>query len=369
VSLNPTFYPSVLVAITVLALEFMYYLGGQKATLISVSNDISIQADGSTLPSSHYYMLTIILQLRRWSESGCRARVSHLVHQLRLESRRSLRECLFSAPTMDPPSYPVGLRKLLTFTARKHLSTPTENTTTRLAWLFAHRLTVAIWVPYFAVFETLVSFSTAIWISCLGLVFDTLQIVIPRKQNQPLLGENENTWGFGQLVPLILLLQPFSVVWEHLVVVSGKPTEERPDSRNTTTSSETTTHKDNDSHTIQQTQPSGSLLEYLKTDEPVRPADRHQFQPTPIEQLVLRSSLFYINVYLVQPAILIAAILAFTTDAYLIGYSTTGNWSYFCIVLAVYVDIAWLSTFSLLPWVALGKRPVSRETACNVDLG
>jgi hypothetical protein len=200
-------------------------------------------------------------------------------------------------------------------------------------------------------------------------VFGTLQIAIPRKQNQPLLGENENTWGFGQLVPLILLIQPFSVVWEHLMIVSSKPAEERPDSRNTTTSSETTTYKDNDSHTVQQMQPSGSLMEYLNTNEPVRPADRFQSQPTPIEQLVLRSSLFYINVYLVQPTILIAAILAFITDAYLIGYSTTGNWSYFCIVLAVYVGIAWLSTFCLLPWVALGRRPDFEATTCNVDLG
>jgi hypothetical protein len=261
-----------------------------------------------------------------------------------------------------------GFERLLTFTARKYLSAPTQDTTNRLVWLFAHRLTVAIWVPYFAVFETLASFSTAIWISCLGLVFGTLQIVIPRKQNQPLLGENENTWGFGQLVPLILLIQPFSVVWEHLMIVPSKPAEEQPHSRSTTTSSETKTYEENDSRPLRETRPSVSLLEHLNTNEPVRPADRFQSQPTPTEQLVLRSSLFYINVYLVQPAVLIAAILAFTTDAYLIGYSTTGNWSYFCIVLAVYVGIAWLSTFCLLPWVALGRRPEFRAMICNVEL-
>jgi hypothetical protein len=262
-----------------------------------------------------------------------------------------------------------GFERLLTFTARKHLSTPTQNTTNRRVWLFAHRLVVAIWVPYFAVLETLASFSTAIWISCLGLVFGTLQIVIPRQQNQPLLGGNENTWGFGQLVPLILLIQPFSVVWEHLMIVSEKPAEDQHNSRRIETPLKTTISEDKDSHSTRQVQPSVSLLEYLETNGSVRPADRFQTQPTPIEQIVLRSSLFYVNVYLIQPAILIAAILAFTTDAYSIGHSTTGNWSYFCIVLAVYVGIAWLLTSCLLPWVALGRRPKLRATTYNVDLG
>jgi hypothetical protein len=262
-----------------------------------------------------------------------------------------------------------GFERLLTFTARKHLSTPTQNNTNCFLWLLAHRLVVAVGVPYFAVLETQASFSTVNWISCLGLVFGTLQIVIPRKQNEPLLGENENTCGFGQLVPLILLIQPFSVVWKHLLVVSKKPAEEHSDSRSIATASETTTYKKNYSQPIQQVQPSVSLLEHLNRNKPVRPVDRFHSQPTPLENFVLRSSLFYINVYLIQPAILIAAILAFTTDAYLIGYSTTGNWSYFCIVLAVYVGIAWLSTFCLLPWVALGKRPELRLTTCNVDLG
>jgi hypothetical protein len=262
-----------------------------------------------------------------------------------------------------------GFERLLTFIARKHLSDPTIDSTGRLLWLLAHRLVVAVWVPYFAVFETLASFSTAIWISCLGLVFGTLQIVIPRQQNQPFLGGNENTWSFGQLVPLILLIRPFSVVWEHLMIVSEQPAQDQPESRSTATASPTTMSKDKDPHSTQQVQLSVSLLEYLETNEPVKPADRFEQKPTPLEQITSQSSLFYVNVCLVQPALLTAAILAFTTDAFSIGHSTTGNRSYFCIVLAVYVGIAWLLTFCLLPWVALGKRPERQAMTRSVDFG
>lgn len=260
-----------------------------------------------------------------------------------------------------------GFEKLLTFTARRYYSAHAQSNTSRLGWLLLHRMIIAVWVPYFAVFETLASFSTAVWISCLGLVFGTLQIAIPRMQNQPLLGESENTWGFGQLVPLILLIQPFSVVWEHLIV-SNQSTEEQSEDQSINTV-ETTTYKEAESRVREDVRVPPLLLHHLVTCEPIKSADRILYQPTRVELIVLDSSLFYINVYLIQPAILAAAIVAFETDADLIGYSTTGNWSWFCIILAVYVGIAWLSTFCLLPWVALGREPQEWRTVCTAVPG
>lgn len=262
-----------------------------------------------------------------------------------------------------------AFESLLTLTARKYLTTHIRKDTNRIAWLFAHRIVVAVWVPYFAVFEALASFSMAIWISCLGLVFGTIQIAIPRTQNESILGENENTWGFGQLVPLILLIQPFSVVWEHLIVIPNRSTEEESEERSISPVSKTATSITVDPHPSQQVRPPVSLLEYLVTYKAVKPTDRVPSQPTPIEQILLRSILFHINVYLIQPSILVAAIMAFTTDASLIGYSTTGNWSWFCIILAGYVGAAWLLTFCLLPWFALGRVPEAWEETYNVSLG
>lgn len=255
--------------------------------------------------------------------------------------------------------YPIqwGFEKLLTSTAKRYISTHRQNHKIRLGRLLLHRIVVAVWVPYLAVFETLASFSTALWISCLGLIFGTLQIAIPREQNQPLLGDNESTWGFGQLVPLILLIQPFSVVWEHLIVVPGNSEEESSEDRSINASAEPAIPKDFESHVGAQAQQCASLLHFLVTHEPVKPAYRLQHQPTPVERILMNSYLFHINVYSIQPAIITAATVAFRTDAYLIGYSATGNWWWFGTVLGVYVGAAWLTNFCLLPWFALGKEP------------
>jgi hypothetical protein len=248
-----------------------------------------------------------------------------------------------------------AFENLLTFTARKYVSMQGGNNARRFGWLLLHRIVVAVWVPYFAVFEALASFSTAIWIACLGLVFGTIQMAIPRMQNQPLLGANENVWSFGQLVPLILLIQPFSVVWEHLIYLPKKSTPEGSGDRSVSTVTGTATPKAVEARVSEEVQQSTTLLRYLAIHEPVKPAQRVLYQPTPVERILLGSKLFHFNVLLIQPAIVAAAAFAFHTDAELIGYSTTGNWNYFCIVLAVYVGAAWLSTFCLLPWFALGR--------------
>lgn len=248
-----------------------------------------------------------------------------------------------------------AFEKLLTFTARKYVSAHGPSSARRFGWLLLHRIVVAVWVPYFAVFETLASFSTAIWIACLGLVFGTIQIAIPRKQNQPLLGANENTWSFGQLVPLILLIQPFSVVWEHLIYIPKKPGQEESEERSISSVLQPATPKAVEALISEEVQRYTSLLSYLAIHEPVRPAQRILYQPTPVECILLGSKVFHFNVLLTQPAIIAASALAFYTDAWLIGYSTTGNWNNFCIVLGVYVGTAWLSTFCLLPWFALGR--------------
>lgn len=248
-----------------------------------------------------------------------------------------------------------AFEKLLTFTARKYVSAHGQSSAQRFGWLLLHRIVVAVWVPYFAVFETLASFSTAIWIACLGLVFGTIQIAIPRKQNQPLLGANENIWSFGQLVPLILLIQPFSVVWEHLIYIPKKPTQEESEDRSISTVMQPATPKAFEARISEEVQQSTSLLSHLALHEPMQLAHRILYQPTPVERILLGSKVFHFNVLLTQPAIIAASALAFYTDAWLIGYSTTGNWNNFCIVLGVYVGAAWLSTFCLLPWFALGR--------------
>lgn len=202
------------------------------------------------------------------------------------------------------------------------------------------------------------------------MIFGTLQIAIPREQTQTVLEQNENTWGFGQLVPLILLIQPFSVVWENLIIDPKSAQEEGLDDgpAQATTESPTARKPSLQETNAQEVRQPTNLLQQLVVYEPVRPANRVRFQPTVIEQIFLDSRIFYINVYLTQPAIVTAAVVAFHTDAEWIGYSTTGNWSFFCFVLAGYVGLAWLLTLSLVPWDRVGRKPnawqPSYTTAC-----
>lgn len=267
--------------------------------------------------------------------------------------------------------YPVewAFECLLVYTARRYSSAHRRGKTTRMAWLVAHRMVIAVWVPYFAVFETLASFSTAIWISCLGLIFGTIQIAVPRQQNQALLGGNEDTWGFGQLVPLILLIQPFSVVWEHIMVdpKANKDEDFEQQSSQDTVQDPTARKLSFQDHVPQEIHRSTTLLHLLSAYEPVKPAERMRFQPTPVEQILLHSRIFHANVFLTQPAIISAAAVAFQTDANWIGYSTTGNWNVFCYVLAAYVGIAWGLTFCLVPWVGMGRKPDGRDTLYTAD--
>lgn len=269
---------------------------------------------------------------------------------------------------------------MLTHTAKRYGRAHPRHRTSRLCWLAAHRIVISVWLPLFAILETLASFSMAIWISCLGLIFGTLQIAIPREQNQTVLGQNENTWGFGQLVPLILLIQPFSVVWENLIIDPKSAQEEGLDDgpARATTESPTARKPSLQETNAQEVHQATNLLQQLVSYEPVRPAHRIRSQPTIVEQIFLDSRIFYINVYLTQPALVAAAVVAFKTDAEWIGYSTTGNWSLFCFVLAGYVGLAWLLTLFLVPWNKIGRKPsawqASYATPCaeaeeGIDLG
>lgn len=250
-----------------------------------------------------------------------------------------------------------AFESLLAYTAKRCLPTHSGRSSASLLWLIAYRLVLAVWIPYFAVFETLASFSSAMWISALGLVFGTIQIAIPHQQNEELLGPNENVWGFGQLVPLILLIQPLSAVWEVLVVDSSLIREEQLYPTHTSDDVQqeympTSKHATENSGALPTT-----LLQYFADSKPMKPAERETNSITVAEQILFGSRLFYINVYLIQPAIIAAATIAYWNDANLIGYSTTGNWSDFCIVLSVYVGVAWIVTFCLTPWDITGRKP------------
>jgi hypothetical protein len=265
---------------------------------------------------------------------------------------------------------------LLSYTARKVSLAYRQNSMDHLGWLIAYRLVVTVWVTYFAMFETLASFSMSIWISCIGLVFGTIQIVVPRRQNQSTIGSDEDIWGFGQLVPLILLIQPFSVVWEHLVVARSAKEQEREREEDITA----VTHKEGATTTetigppatpepsiqhpdMQARRPPQTLLQHLADYEPVKPSERIDHQPTSIEQILTGSRVYHVIVCLTQPIILVSTVVTFTMDTRLMGTFGTFNWVVFCYMFINYIAAAWLVTFCVIPWDTVGRIPAGWRTS------
>jgi len=255
---------------------------------------------------------------------------------------------------------------LLVYTARKLSLACTQNSVNRLGWLIVYRLAVTLWLPYVAIFETLASFSMAIWVSCLGLVFGTIQIVVPRKQNLSTLGADEDIWGFGQLVPLILLIQPLSVVWEHLVIAKSTNKQEHEHGEHVTITHEKTSRAALEVATpdpalepsdVQPQRPPAILLQHTADYRPVKPSRRIHNQSTSIGLILMKSRVFHAIVWLTQPAMLLATVFVFAFDTSRIGTLGTFNWAIACWVFADFMILAWLVTFCLMPWSTLGRVP------------
>lgn len=219
-------------------------------------------------------------------------------------------------------------------------------------------MVLAAWVPTLAIMETLNSFSSAIWISCLGLAFGTLQIVVPRLQTRQYLEDREDEWGFGQLVPLILLVLPLSPLWEHLVVEQkAEDIEVQPDqvAGVRAQAPATQTEEPRLPHAVLRDQ-SALLLHHFAAQHPINMAQPSQSRATVVEQILVGCWIFHINVYLLQPTIIVGSVIIFYNDSLTIGYNATGNWFPVCFVFVAYLATAWIVTFILAPWSRTGKR-------------
>ena len=74
---------------------------------------------------------------------------------------------------------------------------------------FRYRLNFLVFFLIWVVFELLQCFLTSILICCGGLAWGTTQILALRSTVDPKVLKEENTWGFGQLLPVLLLAVPF----------------------------------------------------------------------------------------------------------------------------------------------------------------
>lgn len=248
-----------------------------------------------------------------WCQCRCHAQLRYPRWQLLLESRWHVRLASACSAYNQWVRYPIEwmFECMLAYTAKKVSLAYRQNSMNRLGWLIAYRLVVTLWVPCFATFETLASFSMSIWISCLDLLLGTVQIAAPRRQNQSILGSDEDVWGFGQLAPLILLIQPFSVVWEHLMVARSAKEQQREHEEDITA----VAHKENLTSTatensglttpkpslqdsdVELQRPPPTLLQHLADCRPLKLSERSNHDPTSIEQILTRPCIFHIIIF------------------------------------------------------------------------
>jgi hypothetical protein len=224
---------------------------------------------------------------------------------------------------------------------------------TRL-WLWVFRLILGIALPLLTILEVAASFAASIWLSVANLAYGTMQIVIPRRQMLPLvvLGSNENAWGFGQLVPLILLIQPLGVVFEH--IWASEATDDRVQS--TYSHTERASHA---SHTeLHQAVISNRKLPLLQlmVDPEFNQILSYPRGRSLLWETLLSSRLFSMLVFLFQLALAGICATVFYLDARTIGNIRSNNWQLIICAMSGSLGFAILLTIVTAPFSIIGRR-------------
>ena len=236
-------------------------------------------------------------------------------------------------------------------------------------WLYAFRIGLMFYLPIVAVLETLGSFSAALWLSLLGLIYGIMQILIPRqlmREIDPQLAQQESKLGFGQLMPLILLIQPLGAVTEHMWL---KQPDDEPLYQDPYSYSLNALDESRDLSTDAEE----SLLKYMAAYKtPHRTSQAPQRMQ--LKALLYRSKLFHALIWTIQAAVAATAGVVFYADTGTIGYTTAGSWQYIAFAAIAWTIIApavvlVLSPFSILSRYCKRDRRTSVIAQARLDDG
>lgn len=250
---------------------------------------------------------------------------------------------------------------VLSIPARRYIRTRRK----RYLWCFRFLLVPS--VPFIALLELLASFAASLWLSVLGLVFGTVQVVIPRNQNLPQTGLQENAWGFGQLVPLVLLIQPLGVISEYLwpwppAAARAKaevdlPGEASRDEENTADTGISPDEHASSSSAIETHHGNGyALIAILGSPDPAHDTFAVMVTNTPrFVDVLLSSRILAVLVTLLQVTLLGGTCIVLYFDVISIGISRGQNWQLVLVALAFYVATSWITMLVLGPYSRLGR--------------
>jgi len=240
-----------------------------------------------------------------------------------------------------------AVESLLTLPARRYHRTQQ----TRYLWCF--RLLLILCIPFIAVLEFLASFSASLWLSALGLLFGTVQIIVPRNQTYAQTHAQEERWGFGQLVPLVLLIQPIGTILEQAWVshesagtedTKLRPTAEKGDnSRVQGCEHATLVHNASPEEPERCRAYPPVLLQILGSPNASNLVFPDTREDAPrIVKSVFSSRVATLLITLLHVTLLggICVILYF--DVYSIGFVRGQNWQFALLAIAFYVGSSWL---------------------------
>lgn len=231
-------------------------------------------------------------------------------------------------------------------------------------WLWVYRLALGLLLPLLTMLEVGDSFAASLWLCLLSLLYGTIQIFVPRNQMLPLTGSSENSWGFGQLVPLILLVQPLGVVFDYIwsrekarpeVLNKFKPIElDHPSEHLPEHPSEKFDPYQDQQLGREAAKHRPSLLRLLTSQEPGDSVKSTSGRAR-VWDLLFECRLFSTLVYLVQLAILLISAAVFYFDAFTIGDTRSDNWEFIIGAMGVFMALGILLVMVTAPFSVAGR--------------
>ncbi|KAG9751719.1 hypothetical protein KCU73_g6271, partial [Aureobasidium melanogenum] len=224
-----------------------------------------------------------------------------------------------------------------------------------LSWKYYAAMTV--YLISLAIFEFAASFAASLWLSYLGLVYGTIQIVIPRQQNA-WWNNKENEWTFGQIVPLVLLIQPLGAILENYKGRKHRKNADRAslDSEDEEESYElgSTSHSAMLPHRNTSDEPQPTFSAMFAALEVLRPSQR-SVETLEHQIPFYTSTLFATIIVWMQVGVAIISSVVFWIDADSIGYITSHNYYFVLIGVGSCLGAMILWTLASIPFSQVFK--------------
>ncbi|KAI4754902.1 hypothetical protein E4T52_16103 [Aureobasidium sp. EXF-3400] len=240
--------------------------------------------------------------------------------------------------------------KLLESMIRRGSSADSTTITNTRGRSLRHYICMVLYIDFLVVFEFAASFAASLWVSVVGLAWGTVQVIVPRYQNANF-SQGDDSWTFGQLVPLILMVQPIGAMLElyRRREEASHVTSDIPTAAHTPHSSEdiTTTPveifsiEENQSSEVSKTAPITFVLSFADTTEHTALSEH--------KMLIYKSTIFKILIHLSHISIAVYSILVLYVNAKTIGYSSTYDYVWILLALAVHVGVLLVITAAAIP--------------------